>query len=89
MSSKIATAILTGGLSLASPTYGKIATLGILGDKSKPKAGGGPSSSSPLASTPTASSVSGPHRVGVVPTTTTPLGDVSEATLSRGRLLGG
>lgn len=85
MSSKIATAILTGGLSLASPSYGKFATLGLLGDKSKkPAAAAGGAS--------TASSVLSPksdgNNQGVLPITTSPLGDVSNVSLSRGRLLG-
>lgn len=86
MSSKIATAILTGGLSLASPAYGKVATLGLLGDKSKKPAtaaaaGGATAASSVLSSNG--------NNQGVLPITTSPLGDVSNVSLSRGRLLGG
>ncbi len=86
MSSKIATAILTGGLSLASPSYGRIATLGILGDKSKKPAG--QTYTSPLAPAAGADAASGSGNRGVIPLTTTPLGDSSTASLSRGKLLG-
>ncbi len=87
MSSKIAAAILTGGISLASPSYGRVATLGLLGDKSKPKtADQGGATSAPLLNS---SSSSGGNNQGVLPVTTSPLGDISAVSLSRGRLLGG